>query len=116
VGFPTRPLRNFSQRLMTEDTEILRFTEVEEEPGYPRQTWTTVETTKSYGLPLGQREVMRASQEGYQAEGKRLLPVGTDVQREDRIKVAGKTYEIVGITEMTEALQAHTEVLVSRAE
>lgn len=109
-------MRRFSEQFMTEETEILRFTETEVEAGYPRLAWVTVETTKSYGASLGQREVLRANQAGYEVDGKRLLPIGTDVRREDRLKVGDKTYEVVGIAEMTEALQAHVAVFVSRVE
>ena len=95
---------------MTEETLIQRLVETEEEEGYPRTEWQTIETTRSFALPVGQRELLRAQQGGYEVESRRFLPVGTDVTVEDALWVDDARWEVTGIPEFTEELSAHVEV------
>lgn len=113
---PIGYLRRHARRQMTEPTEILRSTEVEAEPGYPRLQWSTIATTKSWATPLSQREALMANQMQYRVDGTRYLPVGADVLPKDRLKVGGKTFEIAGITEATPDMQPYIACLVSRIE
>lgn len=109
-------LRNFSHSWRQEPTEILRLEEFQDDQGYQRPRWNVVENTHSFRMPMGQREMMRANQAGYQAELKCLLPIESSVTLEDRIRVAGHEYEVVGITEMTDSMQAHRSVFISRSQ
>ncbi len=114
-GFPIAPLRKFSESLMTDVTQVLRFTETETEAGYPRPVWATVSTTVSYGTDLSANEQIVANQAGYHASAKRYLPFGTDVTVADRLQVGTKVYEIASMnSETTPGLTASVELLVSR--
>lgn len=114
MPFPIAPLRRFNESMMDEPTEVLRLTETEVEPGYPRTVWATVASTKSFGLDLSAQEQIVANQAGYRAQGRRYLPFGTDARPEDRLKVGSKTYDIESVnSETSPGLSAAVECLVS---
>lgn len=103
-------------RQANETTEVLRSVTTETEPGYPRTADAVVATVKSWGAPLGQREALQANQANYLVDGRRFLPVGTDVRPTDRLRVGGKVYQVAGVVETTPDFAPYTEVLVSRTD
>ncbi len=115
MTFPIAPLRQLSESNMTEYTEVLRAVDSVDEEGYPRTVWSAAISTKSYGFPLGSRELMRANQAGIEASQTRYLPVGVNVTSDDRLRVGSVIYEISGISEGTEALMADIEMFVKEA-
>ncbi len=115
MPFPIAPLRQLSESNMTEYTEVLRAVDSVDEEGYPRTVWSAAISTKSYGSPLGSRELMRANQAGIEASQTRYLPIGVNVTSADRLRVGSVIYEISGISEGTEALMADIEMFVKEA-
>jgi hypothetical protein len=107
-------LREFVESYMYEVTEVQRSVTTEEEEGYPRTSLQTVETTKSLAQPVGQRELLRAQQAGFEVESRRFLPAGTYVTLDDVLVVDGEKWNVTGIPEFTEELSAHTEVYLVR--
>lgn len=103
-------LREFANEFMVDPTEIQSLEEYEDEDGYERTRWVTKEHTKSFALPIGQRELLRAQQAGYEVEARRFLPSGTNVTEDDVLVVEGKQWNVTGIPERTEKLSADVEV------
>lgn len=115
MSFPIRTLRRFNESRMDEETDVLRQTEVETEPGYPTVVWNVVQRTVSRGRALGASEQIVANQAGYTATGRRFLPFGTDVAPEDRLKVGETVYEIESVdSETSPSQRAAVECLVRR--
>lgn len=107
-------IREFAEERMIEPTEVQALETYEDEQGLERTRWVTKETTRSFALPVGQRELLRAQQAGIEVESRRFLPVGTAVTEEDVLLVDGQLWNVTGIPEYTEELSAHVEVYLRR--
>jgi hypothetical protein len=109
-----REIREFAEQFMLEETEIHYLERYEDENGYERTRWELKERTKSFSLPVGQRELLRAQQAGIEVEARRFMPIDVDVTTEDTLYVNGRRWNVTGIPDLTEQLSAHTEVYLRR--
>jgi SPP1 family predicted phage head-tail adaptor len=107
-------LREFVEGYMTDRTLIQRVIETEVEEGYPRKSLQTVEITKSHPVPVGQRELLRAQQAGYEVEAIRLMPVDTDVTEDDVVEVDGEQWDVTGIPAFAKEFSANLTVYLRR--
>lgn len=107
-------IREFARERMLEPTEIQVLETYEDAGGLERTRWITREHTRSFALPVGQRELLRAQQAGIEVESRRFLPVGTPVTEDDVLLVDGQLWNVTGIPEYTEELSAHVEVYLRR--
>lgn len=118
MPLPIQPLRNLSRNLigMPDVCEIQRFTWTEDTQGRPVQDWVTVETTVCRRSSLGGTETAVAGRLAPESNVRVVMPFGTNVRTQDRIKVGTRTYEIEYVEEVSPSLQVHTVVFVSSQE
>jgi hypothetical protein len=107
-------IREFALGFMTEDTDIQTLETYEDEDDLERTRLVTRESTKSFAMPVGQRELLRAQQAGIEVESRRFLPAGTVVSEDDVLVVDEQKWSVTGIPEFTEELSAHVEVYLRR--
>jgi hypothetical protein len=108
-------LRQFVESMyLHEPTEVQRLEQYTDEDGYQRTRWETSEITKSFAVPVGQRELLRAQQMGIEVEARRLLPIGVELTTDDVLYVDEQRWNITGIPEMTEEFAANVEVYLRR--
>lgn len=107
-------LREFVREYMRDPTTIRFLQTYEDEQGLERTRWVTRENTVSFASPIGQRELMRAQQAGYEVDARRFLPAGTVVSEDDILVVDGVQWSVTGIPERTQDLAADVEVHLRR--
>lgn len=129
MPFPIRPFRNLTENIigMPEEVQVLRTERDYDERG----SWTTqevvAETTKGRLESLSADEVESYGQFVEGATAKIVLPFGTDVDSEDRLKVLTRKHldrerdiekteewDITGIPQGSDAFSADVQCMVRR--
>lgn len=102
------------EALMTDTVYVQRITRTADSAGGSSEAWTTVETTIGRLALASGREQVMADRIGAVISHTATLPIGTDINRGDRLQVNGIRYQVESV--LTRSKQSALRVLVAEVD